>query len=55
MNYKLAFIALGLVDLFMTLYALNIGYTEQNPVFAGLQHDALGLFLLKFAAPVAIA
>ena len=55
MNYKLAFIALGLVDLFMTLYALNIGYTEQNPVFAGLQHDELGLFLLKFAALVAIA
>ena len=54
-NYKLAFVALGLIDLAMTLYALSIGYTEQNPVFAGLQHDAMGLFMLKFAGPVAIA
>jgi hypothetical protein len=54
-NYKVAFIALGLVDLFMTLYALGLGYTEQNPVFAALQHDPLGLFLLKVAAPVGIA
>ena len=54
-NYKAAFIVLGLVDLFMTLYALGLGYTEQNPVFASLQHDPVGLFFLKVAGPIVIA
>jgi hypothetical protein len=54
-NYKVAFIVLGLVDLFMTLYALDLGFTEQNPVFASLQHNSFGLFVLKFATPVIIA
>ena len=54
-SYKVAFVALGLVDLFMTLYALSAGYTEQNPLFASLQDNPLGLFFLKVAGPLAIA
>ena len=54
-SYKAAFIALGLVDLFLTLFAIRLGFAEQNPVFASLQHSFTGLFLLKVAGPVAIA
>jgi hypothetical protein len=54
-NYKVAFMVLGLVDLVLTLYALEQGYMEQNPVFAALQDDPVGLFLLKLVGPAAIA
>lgn len=54
-NYKLAFIALGLVDLALTLYAINIGFVERNPIFAALQDDPLGLFFLKVVGPTFIA
>ncbi|MDA1036492.1 MAG: DUF5658 family protein [Chloroflexi bacterium] len=54
-NYKLTFIVLGLVDLVLTLYALSNGYYERNPVFESLQHNPMGLFMLKLAGPVAIA
>ena len=54
-NYKLTFVVLGLVDLALTLYAVSNGYYERNPVFASLQENPMGLFMLKFAGPVAIA
>ena len=54
-NYKLTFVVLGLVDLVLTLYAVSNGYYERNPVFASLQSNPMGLFMLKFAGPVAIA
>ena len=50
-SYKMTFVGLGIADLLLTLYALSAGYTEQNPVFAGLQHNPMGLFLLKIAGP----
>ncbi len=54
-SYKLTFVALGVLDLLLTLYALGNGHTEMNPVVSGLQNDALGLFMLKIAGPLAIA
>ena len=53
--YKVAFILLGLLDLLLTLYALDAGFVERNPVFAALQDDPIGLFLLKVAGPIVIA
>ena len=54
-HYKLTFVGLGMVDLVLTLYAVSNGYYERNPVFASLQSNPMGLFMLKFAGPVAIA
>ena len=54
-NYKVTFILLGLIDLVLTLYAINSGYSERNPVFASLQDNPVGLFFLKVAGPTAIA
>ncbi len=54
-NYKFTFIALGVLDLLLTLYALGQGHTELNPVFNGLQHNLGGLLMLKLAGPIAIA
>lgn len=54
-NYKLTFVALGLVDLLLTVYAVSNGFYERNPVFASLQDNPMGLFMLKFAGPMAIA
>ena len=52
---KLAFVALGAVDLLVTLYALSSGYVEVNPVFEAARGLPAGLFLLKVAGPVALA
>jgi hypothetical protein len=54
-GYKFTFIALGLADLFLTLYAVSAGYVERNPVFESLLDNPAGLFLLKVAVPTAIA
>ena len=54
-SYKMTFIALGVLDLLLTLYALGQGHIELNPVFSGLQDNTAGLLMLKVAGPVAIA
>ena len=54
-NFKMTYVVLGLVDLVLTLYALHVGYTERNPLFAALQDDPVGLFFLKVVGPVFIA
>ena len=53
--YKVAFVFLGLVDLLVTLYAVNNGYVERNPIFVALQDDPYGLFFLKVGGPTFIA
>ena len=54
-NYKVTFIALGLVDLMLTLIAINSGYVERNPLFAVLKDNPMGLFFLKVVGPTFIA
>ncbi len=54
-SLKLAFVALGAIDMLITLYALNAGYVELNSVFEAARGRPAGLFLLKLAGPVAIA
>ncbi len=54
-SLKLTFVALGAADLLLTLYALNAGYVELNPVFEAVRDRPAGAFLLKLAGPVAIA
>lgn len=46
---------LGLIDLALTLYAINVGYTERNPLFASLRDNPLGLLFLKIVGPTFIA
>ena len=52
---KLSFVALGIADLLLTLYALGAGYVELNPVFLSVQERPFGLFMLKVAVPAGIA
>ena len=54
-NYKLTYVALALVDLALTLYALGHGYTEMNPLIAGMDGNTAALVLAKGVVPVAIA
>lgn len=54
-NYKLAYVALALVDLALTLYALGHGYTELNPLVAGMSGNLAGLLVAKGLVPIAIA
>jgi hypothetical protein len=53
--YKVSFILLGVIDLVLTLFAINAGYVERNPIFAAMQDDPLGLFFLKVVGPTFIA
>jgi hypothetical protein len=53
--WKTAFIALGLVDLLLTLAAVNLGLSEINPfIRLALQSPAL-LLVIKLFIPVLIA
>ena len=54
-SLKLSFVALGVADLLLTLYALDAGYVELNSVFQSVQERPGGLFLLKVAVPAGIA
>jgi hypothetical protein len=49
------FVLLGLADLLLTLWALDHGFVELNPVFRGLQDNLAGLLLMKVAVPLGIA
>jgi hypothetical protein len=49
------FVLLGVVDLVLTLWALENGFVELNPVFRGLQDNLPGLLLMKVAVPLGIA
>jgi len=52
---KVAFIALGAVDLLLTLTAVNLGLSELNPVIRFLLYIPVLLLLVKLLLPVFIA
>jgi hypothetical protein len=47
--------ALQLADCLMTIFAVNAGFEEMNPVMRGLLGSPVQLVMFKLAIPVAIA
>jgi len=52
---KLAFIALNIVDLMLTIFAVNQGLTEVNPLMLVIFHSPLLLVLIKIVFPIIIS
>jgi hypothetical protein len=52
---KLAFIGLGLLDLLLTVLAINLGLSEINPVMRLLIQLPALLLMVKFFIPILIA
>jgi len=52
---KLAYLALQLTDLGLTLFAINLGYHELNPYIRGILSAPLQLYLVKSVIPAMIA
>jgi hypothetical protein len=52
---KLSYLSLQVVDLGLTLLAMNLGYQELNPFVRGLQDAPFQLFLIKMFIPALIA
>ncbi len=53
--WKLGFVALAYIDLVLTLYAVQSGFTEMNPVVLRLLTRPGELFLVKVVVPPLIA
>jgi hypothetical protein len=49
---KLSFIFLSLLDLTLTILAMNLGFYEMNPLIRFLVHIPLLLLLIKLVIPV---
>ena len=52
---KALYVILHQVDLFLTVYAVNIGYHELNPFIRGMLDEPLQLALIKVVIPVMLA
>ncbi|GBD10418.1 hypothetical protein HRbin23_00059 [bacterium HR23] len=52
---KVAFVALGFLDLLLTLYAFSQGFVELNPFIRALLERPWGLAMVKGVLPLAIA
>ena len=54
-SIRIAYLLLQQLDLLLTVWAVNAGFTELNPVMQNLLASPLQLILVKFAIPVLIA
>lgn len=52
---KVAFIALSLIDLLLTVFAHSVGLNELNPLIKDLLDSPLQLILAKGVIPIAFA
>lgn len=52
---KIAFIALNLIDLGLTLYANAHGARELNPLMLNMLNTPFQLYIVKFALPLLLA
>ena len=55
MALKLTYVLLHQADLFLTIFAINMGYHELNPVIRTLLDSPLQLALAKVVIPVLLA
>ena len=52
--YKVTYVLLQMLDLWLTLWAVNAGFKEMNPVMNGMLDSPLQLLLVKFLIPLLI-
>jgi hypothetical protein len=52
---KIAFISLNVMDLVLTLFAMNLGADEMNPVMRGMIHSPAALYTAKLLIPLCLA
>jgi hypothetical protein len=55
LSLRVAYMALQLADCLMTVFAVNAGFEEINPVMRGLLGSPLQLVTFKLLVPLAIA
>lgn len=54
-EYKLAFLVLMYLDVALTLVGVRLGFTENNPIMAGMLADPWKLLLFKGIIPAGLA
>lgn len=52
---KIAFISLNVIDLVLTLFAMNLGAHELNPVMRGMLATPAALYTTKLLMPFVLA
>ena len=52
---KIAFISLNLIDLVLTLFAMNLGAQEINPIMRGMISSPAALYTTKLLMPMVLA
>jgi hypothetical protein len=52
---KIAFISLNLIDLVLTLFAMNLGAQEINPIMRGMISSPVALYTTKLLMPMVLA
>ncbi len=52
---KIAFISLNVIDLVLTLFAMNIGANELNPIMRGMVSTPMALYTTKLLMPLVLA
>ena len=55
LSLRVAYMALQLADCLMTIFAVNAGFEELNPVMQGLLGSQVQLVTFKIIVPLAIA
>jgi hypothetical protein len=55
LSLRVAYMALQLADCLMTVFAINAGFKEINPVMRGLLGSPVELITFKLIVPLAIA
>ena len=51
---KISYLSLHLLDLMLTLFAVNLGFMELNPFIKGVLASPLQLVVIKFLIPLLI-
>ncbi len=52
---KVAFISLNVIDLVLTLFAMNLGAQEINPIMRGMITTPIALYTAKLVMPMVLA
>ncbi len=52
---KVAFISLNVIDLVLTLFAMNLGAQEINPIMRGMIATPIALYTAKLVMPMVLA
>jgi hypothetical protein len=52
---KIAFVSLNVIDMVLTLFAMNLGANELNPIMRGMISTPVALYTTKLLMPLVLA